>query len=138
MKRKTFTLVNSVLWLTEVSTNINGNFFWTGERRDQHLRPIYFPDFAPIPFGQLMVLPITCIWNTYLLHFSPWFHPIKNLLVGLTERFIAKVLLWKNLLVTRRQKTHKTLFISFIRHSYRLEILINETSYKKTVHNSNI
>ena len=47
----------------------------TGARGGEHPGPTDFWDFAPMPFGELMVLLITCIWNAYLLHILAWLSP---------------------------------------------------------------
>ena len=73
---------------------MTGKLIFYGRWGREHLGPTYFRDFAPIPFGKLMVLLITSIWNTGLFHFLAWLHPpVKSILPTLTRRFIEKYLL---------------------------------------------
>ena len=71
-----------------------GKLFFTADGGGKHPGPTYFRDFAPIPFGKLMVLLITSIWNVCLFHFIAWLHPHgKKYFPGPDKRFIEKWLL---------------------------------------------
>ena len=71
-----------------------GQLFFTADGGGKHPGPTYFRDFAPIPFGKLMVLLITSIWNVCLFHFIAWLHPHgKKYFPGPDKRFIEKWLL---------------------------------------------
>ena len=58
---------------------MTGNCFFKADGAGDHPGPKYFQDFAPMPFGKLMVLLITSIWNACLFHFLAWLHhPVKK------------------------------------------------------------
>ena len=70
MKSKIFTLVNPIVSFAKVSTGMTGKFcFFGGNGGGERPGLTYFPDFAPMSFGELMVLVIGWMWIAYLFHF---------------------------------------------------------------------
>ena len=58
----------------------------------EHPGPLYFRDFALMPFGKLMLLLIPCIWNPYLFHFLARLPPpIKRYFAGPDQKVHRKI-----------------------------------------------
>ena len=91
MNSKIFTSVNSIESFVEVSTKMTDKLFILCQiGRGKNLGPTYFPDFAALPFAELVVFLITRVWKAYLFQFLALLDPVKNILRGLTRRFIKK------------------------------------------------
>ena len=62
---------------------MTSKLFFTADGAEKHPGPTYFRDLAQMPIGKLVVLLISSIWNTCLLHFLTWLHsPFKKYFAG--------------------------------------------------------
>ena len=62
----------------------------TEDREEKTSGRTYFPDFAPMLYGELMLLFITCIWYVYLFQFVAWLPLLKSIFPTLTCKFAEK------------------------------------------------